>query len=189
MVSSTMRPLRWSLDQNSEGTQLSLWEIRLVSEYGVHNIPSIACIGCEARDFWWILKQLSAVPSSNSRLLLWSLNTRGLRSILGITDVTTEGLKTFYNKYKPHLPSRSRRLEDARPMAYLTDTLSGMGRLFVVGNYVLQQLLRPLHDWIMECLARAMDGTFCQTAPLDRLAGSLLFNWSEVSHRHISCDG
>ena len=48
----------------------------------------------------------------------------------------------------------------------------GKRRIFAIGNYVNQRLLRPVHDWLMQVLRRLpMDGTFEQTKPLDRLVG------------------
>ncbi|KAG6467827.1 hypothetical protein ZIOFF_074349 (mitochondrion) [Zingiber officinale] len=50
---------------------------------------------------------------------------------------------------------------------------AGKRRIFAIGNYVNQRLLRPVHEWLAEILRRIpMDGTFNQTAPLDRLRGS-----------------
>ena len=43
----------------------------------------------------------------------------------------------------------------------------GGGRLFIIGNYVKQCLLKPYHDWAMRVLRRLPnDGTYNQTAPL-----------------------
>lgn len=45
-------------------------------------------------------------------------------------------------------------------------------RIFAIGNYVNQRLLKPVHDWLMKVLVRIkMDGTFNQTRPLDLLSG------------------
>jgi hypothetical protein len=63
----------------------------------------------------------------------------------------------------------------------------GKRRIFAIGNYVNQRLLRPVHDWLMLVLRRLpMDGTFEQTRPLDRLVGwqtSLLFLRFEIGNR------
>lgn len=49
---------------------------------------------------------------------------------------------------------------------------SGKVRVFAIANPVFQALLRPLHDWVMECLRTLKtDGTFHQTAPLERHQG------------------
>ena len=51
----------------------------------------------------------------------------------------------------------------------------GKLRLFVIGNYIKQRLLRPLHDWTMDVLRRLpCDGTFNQPKPLDQLAGKTI---------------
>lgn len=54
----------------------------------------------------------------------------------------------------------------------LAQSLEGAGkrRLFVIGNYFKQRLLRPVHDWAMSVLRRIpMDGTFYQERPIRRL--------------------
>jgi hypothetical protein len=46
----------------------------------------------------------------------------------------------------------------------------GKRRVFAIGNYVNQRLLRPFHDWLMRILRfLPTDGTFNQSAPFDRL--------------------
>jgi hypothetical protein len=48
---------------------------------------------------------------------------------------------------------------------------AGKRRLFIIGNYVQQRLLRPVHDWAMDVLARLpCDGTFRQVGPIERLS-------------------
>lgn len=50
----------------------------------------------------------------------------------------------------------------------------GKRRLFVIGNYVKQQLLKPYHDWAMTVLRSIPnDGTFNQTAPLRFIRGGI----------------
>jgi len=49
---------------------------------------------------------------------------------------------------------------------------AGKQRLFIIGNYVKQRLLKPYHDWAMSVLRRLDgDGTYNQTKPLERLVG------------------
>jgi hypothetical protein len=46
----------------------------------------------------------------------------------------------------------------------------GKGRIFAIGNYLKQRLLRPVHDWAMAVLRRLpTDGTFDQEGPHHRL--------------------
>lgn len=50
----------------------------------------------------------------------------------------------------------------------LASTAAGAGkrRLFVLGNYVKQRLLYPVHDWAMRILGRLpSDGTYDQGRP------------------------
>ncbi|KAI5664245.1 hypothetical protein M9H77_23568 [Catharanthus roseus] len=50
---------------------------------------------------------------------------------------------------------------------------AGKGRMFAIGNYINQRLLRPFHEWAMLVLKRIpMDRTFNQRAPLRRLVGA-----------------
>jgi len=43
---------------------------------------------------------------------------------------------------------------------------AGKLRLFIIGNYVKQRLLKPYHDWAMSVLRRLdCDGTYNQTKP------------------------
>lgn len=45
-------------------------------------------------------------------------------------------------------------------------------RIFAIGNYLNQRLLKPVHDLLMDLLKWIpMDGTFWQEKPLDRLVG------------------
>lgn len=57
---------------------------------------------------------------------------------------------------------------------HLGQSVEGGGKrqVFAIGNYVNQRLLKPVHDWLMEVLARLpTDGTFNQEQPLDNLMG------------------
>lgn len=50
---------------------------------------------------------------------------------------------------------------------------SGKRRIFAIGNYINQRLLKAIHDWFSTLLRKLpTDGTFDQTAPLVRLKGS-----------------
>lgn len=58
-------------------------------------------------------------------------------------------------------------------LSHSVESGAGRRRVFAVGNYVNQRLLRPLHNWLMEALGDLKtDGTFNQSAPLDRLVGT-----------------
>ncbi|KAK8535204.1 hypothetical protein V6N12_056733 [Hibiscus sabdariffa] len=58
-------------------------------------------------------------------------------------------------------------------LSHSVESGAGRRRVFAVGNYVNQRLLQPLHNWLMEALGDLKtDGTFNQSAPLDRLVGA-----------------
>lgn len=84
-------------------------------------------------------------------------------------------LDWFEKAVGPMLPPP---LEGSKPLLVLGRlgcSLEGTGkrRVFAIGNYINQRLLRPLHEWLAQVLKRIpMDGTFWQTRPLDRLTGS-----------------
>lgn len=49
----------------------------------------------------------------------------------------------------------------------------GKRRIFAIGNYINQRLLRPTHDWAMAILRLLpTDGTFRQDKPIDRIRGN-----------------
>jgi hypothetical protein len=49
---------------------------------------------------------------------------------------------------------------------------SGKVRIFAIANPILQTLVRPLHNWVMQVLSTLKtDGTYDQHAPLHRLSG------------------
>ena len=53
---------------------------------------------------------------------------------------------------------------------------AGKRRIFAIGNYVNQRLLRPVHDWLMRLLREIpMDGTFNQTTGFTSWQQGLLF--------------
>lgn len=81
---------------------------------------------------------------------------------------------TFEYRVLPNLPT-SDSVDPSRVTGRLGQVVEGGGQssLFAIGNYINQRLLRPVHNWLMEVLARIpQDGTFDQTRPLDRLVGS-----------------
>lgn len=60
------------------------------------------------------------------------------------------------------------------PVAKVASSMAGAGkrRLFIIGNYVIQRLLRPYGDWLMSVLRTLPgDGTFNQLKPLHNVMG------------------
>lgn len=82
-------------------------------------------------------------------------------------------LSEFERSIGPVLPT-CRQLGIPRVEGRLGQSVEGGGkrRIFAIGNYVNQRLLKPIHDWLMSVLKMIpMDGTFQQERPLDRLVG------------------
>lgn len=82
-------------------------------------------------------------------------------------------LHKFYTYEKPFLNMfvdlvKTSNLSTGR----LANTLPGAGkrRLFIIGNYIVQRLLQPIHAWAMRVLSRLpCDGTYDQSRPIYRL--------------------
>ena len=82
-------------------------------------------------------------------------------------------LSEFETVSGPYLPDE-RDVKAPCVMGRLGQSIEGGGkrRIFAIGNYVNQRLLKPVHDWLMSVLRHLpMDGTFNQTLPLSRLVG------------------
>jgi hypothetical protein len=84
-----------------------------------------------------------------------------------------EDFSWFERTIGPYLPRTRFTNLEVYP-GRLSMSLEGAGkrRVFAIGNYVKQRLLRPFHDWLMDVLRRLKtDGTFDQTRPLSFLRG------------------
>lgn len=60
------------------------------------------------------------------------------------------------------------------PIAKVASSMAGAGkrRLFIIGNYIIQRLLRPYGDWLMSILRTLPgDGTFDQHKPIRNVMG------------------
>lgn len=89
------------------------------------------------------------------------------------TRITNWSLDWFERRIGPYLPTCSD-MQIPAISGRLCSSCTGDGkrRLFAIGNYVNQRLLKPLHSWLNSVLVKIpMDGTFDQTAPLRRLYG------------------
>lgn len=83
---------------------------------------------------------------------------------------TPEDLDWFERRIGPYLPSCDD-LGIPPITGQLGCSLEGAGkrRIFAIGNYVNQRLLKPVHLWFASVLrSTQMDGTFHQTKPLVR---------------------
>nr|DAC76753.1 TPA_inf: RNA-dependent RNA polymerase [Beta vulgaris mitovirus 1] len=82
----------------------------------------------------------------------------------------------WFEEYKgPRLPT-CKRLGIPPTTGRLSCSFPGAGkrRIFAIGNYVNQRLLKPVHDWVMSVLrSLPQDGTYNQTRPLKSLVGQM----------------
>lgn len=59
-------------------------------------------------------------------------------------------------------------------LAFSTSSGAGKMRIFAICNYVIQRLLRPVHDFLMKVWRTLpTDGTFNQIKPFSRLVGEM----------------
>lgn len=101
-----------------------------------------------------------------SRVLLFLFITRYT------TQACNEDLETYERCLGLGFSSVARAYAHLWP-GRLASVVEGAGkrRIFAIGNYLKQRLLRPVHDWGMEVLHRIpQDGTFNQQAPITRLS-------------------
>ncbi|KAG8044309.1 hypothetical protein GUJ93_ZPchr0138g35 [Zizania palustris] len=76
------------------------------------------------------------------------------------------------SSFAPHLPTTDDPCKQFYKFGRLGQATEGRAkrRIFAIGNYVNQRLLKPVMNWLMEVLRRLPpDGTFHQTAPLSRI--------------------
>ena len=110
------------------------------------------------------------------RFPLWSPLIRYARDDVGNSMLSQHSISAFqaFRDFLRGVPEVSRVYPNNHPgrLAFSTASVGGKRRIFAIGNYVVQRVLRPLHDFLMKVLRSIpMDGTFNQVRPLDRLAG------------------
>lgn len=157
------------------------WLRRFAGRDGTRIEPScFTALPYELANFASVLQFVHSRGEQFSQGVLWPSYTRyALDSSgrffanSGNVFLTEQSLEWFERRIGPLLPTTS----DLRiPMCIgrLAAACTGDGkrRLFAIGNYINQRLLYPVHQWCAAVLRRLpTDGTFDQTAPLDRLAG------------------
>jgi len=93
------------------------------------------------------------------------------------TDISVE---FFYKRYLPPIKQMVDEELSHHPfrkavfgrLARSVDEGGGKRRMFFIGNYVKQRILKPVHDWAAAVLKRLVnDGTFDQAAPLRWVKG------------------
>jgi hypothetical protein len=126
----------------------------------------------ELSAYTFLIEMIHSQPDQWSSGCLWPHRARYAKDPANQIFSGTD-LDVFERTIGPWLP-HYRQLGLAPICGRLGSSVEGGGkrRIFAIGNYVNQRLLKPVHDWLMEVLKMIpMDGTFDQEKPLDRLVG------------------
>lgn len=119
-----------------------------------------------------LLNEIHALGDQWSSGILWAERTRFAFDPLNFNKISSgNDLDWFESRIGPMLP-RSEEFKVPPITGKLGCSLEGAGkrRIFAIGNYINQRLLRPIHDWVASILRRLpSDGTFDQERPLRRL--------------------
>jgi hypothetical protein len=133
-------------------------------------------------------------PSSFSALWMEFLSFEHIRSVCRVHQKMHQ--VALWKPVTPFDPNNDKLIEgeeDSEQLRSFKDPLfsgrlswlvegGGKRRVFAIGNYVNQRLLRPFHDWLMRVLSLLQtDGTFRQEAPLDRLINKQVFYSFDLS--------
>ena len=87
--------------------------------------------------------------------------------------IANQGFVSFWEVWTSTIQTVSRKVWTSPTEERERRTLPGAGkrRLLIIGNYIVQRLLYPVHSWAMGVLSRLpCDGTFEQEAPIRRLS-------------------
>ena len=126
----------------------------------------------EMNAFSFLMERVHVSDGHWSQGVLWPKVTRYALDPAS-TSLTNWCLTEFERVTGPQLPTYHQ-LQEPPICGRLGQSVEGGGkrRIFAIGNYVNQRLLKPVHDWLMDVLSRiSTDGTFNQERPLDNLVG------------------
>nr|UJQ92583.1 MAG: putative RNA-dependent RNA polymerase [Mitoviridae sp.] len=126
----------------------------------------------EMNAFSFLLERIHLSEDHFSSGCLWPVYTRYALDSRS-TQITNWCLTEFEKVTGPQLPTYHQ-LKEPPICGRLGQSVEGGGkrRIFAIGNYINQRLLKPVHDWLMEVLRRlSTDGTFYQERPLLNLIG------------------
>lgn len=109
-----------------------------------------------------------AYPSAllSPKLVLFARDCEGSDALIGLAY---RSVPNYVDELR-----RNVRLIQPKVQGRVASVCEGGGkrRLFIIGNYVKQRLLRPFHDWAMRVLrSLPQDGTYDQAAPIRALTG------------------
>lgn len=127
----------------------------------------------ELKVFGSLLRFTHLKGEQYSPLCLWASFTRFGMDIKGNNWISNRSLDMCEATWAPHAPNCG---ENPGFFSFgrLGQSIEGRAkrRIFAMGNYLCQRLLKPFHEWLMKLLSTLpMDGTFDQPAPLKRLVG------------------
>jgi len=128
----------------------------------------------EMNAFSFLMERVHVSEGHWSQGCLWPACTRYALDPAS-TALTNWCLDQFERVTGPQLPTYHE-LQEPPICGRLGQSIEGGGkrRIFAIGNYVNQRLLKPVHDWLMAVLRRIpTDGTFNQEQPLERLVGEV----------------
>lgn len=125
----------------------------------------------ELRCFASMLRFIHSKGEQFSPLCLWPSR---IRFALDPNNkiYTNKDLDACENSFAPRLPNVEGPAAKHFCFGRLGSSVEGRAkrRIFAIGNYVCQRLLKPVHEFLMDVLKRLpSDGTFNQTGPLKHL--------------------
>jgi hypothetical protein len=147
-----------------------------LKELGIRRLVScFPALPYEVDAFTLLRESSQQLESMLSQTILWPPMTRYALDDNNdlLTDLCYDLSEKLFNPF-PMFHEPSRRVPI---MGRLGQSVEGGGkrRIFAIGNYVNQRLLKPVHQWLMEVLRPLpTDGTFNQEKPLDNLVGEMV---------------
>jgi len=137
-----------------------------------HLVSCFPALLFEMSAFSFLMERVHVSEDHYSQGVLWPEYTRYAGDVANpaITDWCLNHFEKFTG---PVLPTYHQ-LQEPPICGRLGQSIEGGGkrRIFAIGNYVNQRLLKPVHDWLMGVLRTLhTDGTFNQELPLDNLIG------------------
>lgn len=138
-----------------------------VAQYHRLEKSSYLFVPFEVSTFAFLLNYIAQQTNQTLQIMLWPQ-----RTIFALDDSSSSWFKDFESSSSElldHLLVCEPAINSVSKFGRIGQSVEGRAkrRIFAIGNYVNQRLLRPIHDWLMENLRRLrMDGTFHQTKPL-----------------------
>lgn len=137
----------------------------------------------ELRCFASMLRFIHSRGEQYSPLCLWP---HRLRFALDPNNkiYTNKDLDACEQSFAPHLPTVDGPAAKHFCFGRLGSSVEGRAkrRIFAIGNYVCQRLLKPVHEFLMAVLKKLpSDGTFNQTGPLKHIVNKEMYYSYDLS--------